>query len=158
MVVISLVRSLEGQLWSSLLSVCLANDSRVARHASARPLFSSAKPLLEWGRHPEVFLSHSGFFSPAHLAISTLLICHICHGNVGGLEDFSRTLATSLGCIWGQRHGCLLLSNSLTNLGDLGYTQKRGTYTGHLLKEIPQYPKHLFLKPAVSLSDLVGLL
>lgn len=59
------------------------------------------------------------------------------------LKDFSRILATSIGSIWGQKHTGTFCFQISIYLWASGHFQKRGTYTGHLLKKISQYPTSL---------------
>ena len=140
LVATSVVRPPERQLPSSLLSVCPLDDSHAVGQTAAGSLqscLSSGWPdLLEWGKDPEVVVSVSGFLTVIGHFDST---SPTPWSSWKFLKDFSRTLATFTGSIWGQKHMYFVLSKPFINLGTLGHTQTREMRAGHCLKKISQY-------------------
>ena len=88
------------------------------------------------GRAPEVVFSNSGFLTLlGHFSSASPMPCL----SWKFLKDFSRTLATFTGSIWGQKHMYFVLSKPFIHLGTLGHTQTREMHAGHHLKKISQY-------------------
>ena len=84
------------------------------------------------GRAPEAVLSNCGFPTLLdHFSSTSPMPCL----SWKFLKGFSRTLATSTGSIWGQKHMYFALPKPFINLGTLGHTQTREMAQATILRK-----------------------